>query len=69
MSKKMTAEEHQAFLSEIHVAIISVPKQGRGPFTVPVWYAYTSDGYFYFWTGGDSRKAQKITHNCAGLIA
>jgi hypothetical protein len=55
----MTKPERQVFLAEVHVAIISVPEPGRGPLTVPVWYAFT-DGEFHVWTGGNSRKAQLL---------
>ena len=57
MSLVMSKAEREAFLSEIHVAIISIPETGRGPLTVPVWYAYDNGGDFRVWTGGDSRKA------------
>lgn len=57
MSLKMTKEEREAFLAEVHVAIISIPESGRGPLTIPVWYAFVPDGEFHIWTGGSSRKA------------
>jgi hypothetical protein len=56
MPMKMTQEEREAFLNEVHVAVISVPEPGRGPLTVPVWYNYMPEGEFHIWTGGDSRK-------------
>jgi nitroimidazol reductase NimA-like FMN-containing flavoprotein (pyridoxamine 5'-phosphate oxidase superfamily) len=57
----MTKEERDAFLAEVHVAVISIPEAGRGPFSVPVWYFYRPDvGEVYIWTGGDSRKAQLL---------
>ena len=40
MSLVMTRQERERFLSDLHVGIISVPEEGRGPLTVPVWYAY-----------------------------
>jgi len=57
MSLVMSKAEREAFLSEIHVAIISIPEPGRGPLTVPVWYAYDTSGELRVWTGGNSRKA------------
>ena len=57
MSLTMTKEERVAFLAEVHVAVISIPESGRGPLTVPVWYAFVSQGEFHIWTGGSSRKA------------
>jgi hypothetical protein len=60
MSLSMTGEERAAFLAEVHVAIISIPESGRGPLTVPVWYAFVPDGEFHIWTGGSSRKARLL---------
>ncbi len=57
MSLAMTKDEREVFLAEVHVAIISIPESGRGPLTVPVWYAFDPDGEFRIWTGGNSRKA------------
>ena len=42
MSLIMTKEEREAFLADVHVGIISISDDGRGPLTVPVWYAYDS---------------------------
>jgi hypothetical protein len=56
----MTKEEREAFLDEVHVAIISIPESGRGPLTVPVWYAFVPEGEFHIWTGGNSRKARLL---------
>ena len=60
MSLTMNIEEREAFLAEVHVAIISIPESGRGPLTVPVWYAFVPDGEFHIWTGGNSRKARLL---------
>jgi len=60
MSLTMTKEEREVFLAEVHVAIISIPESGRGPLTVPVWYAFVPDGEFHIWTGRGSRKARLL---------
>lgn len=60
MSLEMTKEEREAFLAEVHVAIISIPESGRGPLSVPVWYAYDPSGEFHVWTGGGTRKAELL---------
>lgn len=60
MSLTMTKEEREAFLDEVHVAIISIPESGRGPLTVPVWYAFVPEGEFHIWTGGNSRKTRLL---------
>ena len=40
MSLAMTKEERETFLADLHVGIISIPEEGRGPLTVPIWYLY-----------------------------
>ncbi len=57
MSMAMSKAEREAFLAETHCAIISVEEPGRGPLTVPVWYAYASGGDVQMVTGGTSKKA------------
>ena len=60
MSLAMTSEEREAFLAEVHVAVISIADGGRGPLTMPVWYAFVPAGEFHIWTGGNSRKARLL---------
>jgi nitroimidazol reductase NimA-like FMN-containing flavoprotein (pyridoxamine 5'-phosphate oxidase superfamily) len=60
MSLAMTEEERETFLAEVHVAIISISESGRGPLTVPVWYAYDPEEGFHIWTGGTTRKAKLL---------
>ena len=60
MSQTMTKDERQAFLAQPHVGIISIPEAGRGPLTVPVWYAYEPGGEVCVWTGGSSKKAKLL---------
>lgn len=57
MSMSMTKAEREAFLAEPRVAVISIAEEGRGPLTIPVWYAYEAGGEIRFLTGGDSKKA------------
>ena len=37
MSLKMTKDEREAFLADLHVGVISIEDPGRGPLTVPIW--------------------------------
>ena len=60
MSTIMSDEEREAFLGDVHVAIISISEEGRGPLTVPVWYAYQPGGEVHIWTGGNSHKARLL---------
>ena len=53
----MSKAEREAFLADVHVGVVSVSEEGRGPLTVPVWYAYAPGGAVRFSTGAASRKA------------
>ncbi len=60
MNYAMTRTECEAFLAETHVAVISIDDPGRGPLTVPVWYAYAPGGVVRIVTGTASRKGQLL---------
>ena len=58
MSLTMTKREREEFLAGVHVGIISIADEGRGPLTVPIWYAYDSGGDLQIMTGRKSRKGR-----------
>ncbi|HKZ04275.1 MAG TPA: pyridoxamine 5'-phosphate oxidase family protein [Methylomirabilota bacterium] len=60
MSFTMTKQEREAFLAAVHVGVLAVPEPGRGPLTVPVWYAYDPGGDLRFVTARGSRKGRLI---------
>lgn len=60
MSLAMTRQERERFLADLHVGIISIPEDGRGPLTVPVWYAYEPGGELRVVTGRASRKGRLL---------
>jgi hypothetical protein len=60
MSLAMTHEEREAFLAEVHVGIISIADEGRGPLTVPIWYAYEPGGDIRLVTDRTSRKGRLL---------
>lgn len=60
MSLIMTKQEREAFLADVHIGIISISDQGRGPLTVPIWYAYDSGGDLRIMTGRESRKGRLL---------
>ena len=62
MSLAMTKQERETFLADLHVGIISIPEEGRGPLTVPIWYSYEPGGELRVVTGRTSRKAQLLQH-------
>src|SRR5262245_44424319 len=56
----MTKLEREKFLADLHVGIISIPEEGRGPLTVPIWYSYEPGGELRVVTGTTSRKAELL---------
>ena len=60
MSLAMARKEREAFLADVHVGIIALPEEGRGPLAVPVWYSYEPGGELRFVTGRASRKGQLL---------
>jgi nitroimidazol reductase NimA-like FMN-containing flavoprotein (pyridoxamine 5'-phosphate oxidase superfamily) len=60
MSTKMTKEERETFLADVHVGIISIAEEGRGPLTVPIWYGYEPGGEISIVTERHSRKGRLL---------
>jgi hypothetical protein len=60
MSLTMTTEEREAFLADVHVAVISVAEHGHGPLVVPIWYSYEPGGEVRIITGRTSRKGKLL---------
>jgi PPOX class probable F420-dependent enzyme len=61
MSLAMTPAEREAFLAEVHVAVVTVTDDdGRGPLAIPLWYDYQPGGEIILVTDGNSRKTQLI---------
>ena len=60
MTTRMTQEEREAYLADLHVGVLSIAEQGRGPLTAPIWYAYEPGGHVRFVIDDDSRKAALI---------
>lgn len=56
----MTKKEREAYLAHVHVGILSVAEEGRGPFAVPVWYAYEPGGEVEVVTVRSTKKAKLI---------
>jgi nitroimidazol reductase NimA-like FMN-containing flavoprotein (pyridoxamine 5'-phosphate oxidase superfamily) len=52
----MTQLERERFLADLHVGVMSISEQGRGPLTVPVWYSYTPGDAISVWMSKASRK-------------
>jgi nitroimidazol reductase NimA-like FMN-containing flavoprotein (pyridoxamine 5'-phosphate oxidase superfamily) len=56
----MTKQEREAFLADVHIGVISIAEEGRGPLTVPIWYAYDPGGDLHIITGRESRKGRLL---------
>ena len=52
----MTVDEREAFLTDLHVGILSIQREGKGPLALPIWYQYL-DGVVTISMGNDSVKA------------
>lgn len=53
----MTQGEKETFLGGMHVGILSVAREGRGPLTAPIWYGYAPGEDVWVMIGRNSRKA------------
>ncbi|HTM10064.1 MAG TPA: pyridoxamine 5'-phosphate oxidase family protein [Verrucomicrobiae bacterium] len=60
MSLAMSKQEREAFLTGVHVGVISIPEEGRGSLAVPVWYDYEPGGDLRIATGRGSRKGRLL---------
>lgn len=60
MSQTMSTTDRERFLADVHVGVLSVAEEGRGPLTVPIWYSYTPGGDLSVWTEQTSRKARLL---------
>ena len=60
MSLAMTRQERETFLADVHVGIISIHEEGRGPLTVPIWYTYDAGGELRIVTARASRKGRLL---------
>src|SRR5262252_2743949 len=57
----LSVRDRELFLAEPHIAALSVSAgQGRGPFTVPIWYQYAPGGEAWVLTEAGSRKVKLI---------
>lgn len=56
MSMAMSVAEREKFLSDLHVGVVSMNRQDRGPLSAPIWYAY-EDGQISFAIGEGSLKS------------
>ena len=56
---EMTVDEREAFLAGVHVGILAIERNDKGPLALPIWYQY-EDGDVVIGMGGDSLKARLL---------
>jgi hypothetical protein len=69
MSLAMTRQERETFLADVHVGVISMADEGRGPLAVPIWYTYEPGGELRVVTARASRKAAGACRTLQSLRA
>jgi PPOX class probable F420-dependent enzyme len=57
---KMSSDDREKFLSDLHVGVIAVERKDRAPLSVPIWYGYEPGGDVLLWTESDSLKHRLI---------
>ncbi|WP_422741983.1 pyridoxamine 5'-phosphate oxidase family protein [Mycobacterium sp. WMMD1722] len=57
---KMSSEERERYLADLHVGVIAVERPDRAPLAVPVWYTYEPGGEVRVGTGEGSAKDRAI---------
>lgn len=63
----MTTEQREEFLADLHVGILSIQRDGKGPLALPIWYRY-DNGQVVIHMGRDSVKAKLLRrHGRASL--
>lgn len=55
----MTEAERETFLADMHVGVLSIARQGKGPLALPIWYLYEG-GEVLISMSGNSVKADLL---------
>ena len=56
----MTETEKQEYLADLHVGVLSLNDNSKGPLTAPIWYDYEPGEELWFITGPDSLKGKLL---------
>ena len=56
----MTEMEKQQFLADLHVGVLSLNDDTKGPLTAPIWYDYEPGGELWFIIGPNSLKGKLL---------
>ena len=62
MSLKMSEEERESFLADLHVGVVSIGRDGQAPLTAPIWYDYKPGGKVWMITGAESLKGKALAN-------
>lgn len=57
---RMTTVEREAFLAQLHVGVLAIPRRDAAPLTAPIWYIYQPGGEIQVITHQASRKGQLL---------
>ncbi len=57
---KLSSDEREKFLSDVHVGVIAVERPDRAPLSVPIWYGNEPGGDVLLWTESESLKHRLI---------
>jgi PPOX class probable F420-dependent enzyme len=57
---KMSNEERERFLADLHVGVLAVERPDRAPLAVPIWYFYEPGGELSIWTTAGTLKDKVI---------
>jgi PPOX class probable F420-dependent enzyme len=64
---EMSVAQREEFLAGVHVGILSIQRDGKGPLALPIWYRY-DDGQVLVHMDGESVKAKLLRrHGRASL--
>ena len=55
----MTTGQREAFLAGLHVGVLAIQRDDKGPLALPIWYQY-EDGQVLIHMSGDSVKAKLL---------
>lgn len=57
---KMSSDEREQYLADVHVGVVAVERPDRAPLAVPIWYGYEPGGEVLLWTESESIKHRLI---------
>ncbi len=56
----MTKDEREAFLADVHVAVIGIERAGEAPLCVPIWYGFEPKAGLWVITEKGSQKGRAL---------